>query len=323
LTLREGERLVAIWPLVIYRRGGLRIVQELGSESSEYTSPLSEPGPQRSERMATLWQAATALGDLFVAGQVRGSDPFAEFLQRHRFRCFKDNQISAPWIAFKDYKGWTEYLETVSGYRLKGLRRMNRRLAEQGEVVFRVEPSPISDTLIERVLELKSAWMERRGVSNDWLERPEYRAFLAALTSNAESRDGLSLFSLQLNGTPIAFQLSAVDRKRVEFLIGTFDAQWARFSPGELLMRECLRWACERGLDFDFRIGAEAYKFAWARRNTLCFDWKVGLNARGLAAVWLLRLQWLRHRINRQSVARAWGRLVSFYMSRRPKWPAR
>jgi CelD/BcsL family acetyltransferase involved in cellulose biosynthesis len=163
-------------------------------------------------------------------------------------------------------------------------------LAELGDLDVELHQGPVSEALIDSLLAHKKAWMSRHGLSSSWLGRSEYRAFLLALVSDADSRDGLRLFSLSVNGTPIAFQLNAVDGRRVEFLIGAFDEQWARYSPGHILMLECIRWSFERGLDYDFRIGDEPYKSIWARRDTPTFDCKVGLKCRGIAAVWLLRL---------------------------------
>jgi CelD/BcsL family acetyltransferase involved in cellulose biosynthesis len=221
---------------------------------------------------------------------VRSDDPFADLPRRRPFRCLMEKVRNAPWIARADYGEWADYLATVSTSRLSGLRRKRRRLAELGDLDVELHQGPVSEALIDSLLAHKKAWMFRHGLSNGWLGRSGYRAFLLALTSGADSRDGLRLFSLRMNGTPIAFQLNAVDVRRVEFLIGAFDEQWARYSPGQILMLECIRWSFERGLDYDFRIGDEAYKSTWARRHTPTFDCKVALSCRGTAAVWLLRL---------------------------------
>jgi len=289
LALREGDCLVALWPLVICRRAGFRIVRQLGSESSEYTSPLCEIGPRQHEYVARLWHAAHSLGDVLVLCHVRSDNPLADLLGRHPFRSFPEKPISAPWIARADYGQWADYLATLSTSRLSGLRRKRRRLAEVGHLDVKLHPGPVSEALIDSLLAHKKAWMSRHGLSCEWLERSAYRAFLLALVSGADSRDGLQLFSLSVNGTPIAFQLNAVEVRRVEFLIGAFDGRWARYSPGQILMMECIRWSFERGLDYDFRIGDEPYKSTWARRDTPTFDCKVGLSHRGTAALWLMR----------------------------------
>ena len=55
---------------------------------------------------------------------------------------------------------------------------------------------------------------------------------------------------------------------RVESFIGVYDEAWAAYGPGQIVTEYGLRWAFERGLDFDFRIGAEHYKYEWATRTS-------------------------------------------------------
>ncbi len=255
LALRSADRLVAIWPLVTYRTRRLAIVRPLGPESSEYDAPLVEPGPDALERTARIFRAAARFGDLMFLPHVRQDEAFGQFIRSHRFHAYEDDVLDTPWLARDDYPHWPDYLASVSPSRLAGLRRKRRRLEEQAALSFAVERAPIPADEIARLLADKQRWMAERGLSNAWLETPEYRAFLTALTSGTDSRDGLTLFALRLAGRTIAAQLNAVDARRVEFLIGAFDAEWSRYSPGELLMQECLRWAFEHGLDFDFRIG--------------------------------------------------------------------
>lgn len=290
VVLRNEGRLVAVLPLVSFRTRNLQVVRPLGSESSEYSSPLVEPGPNASDCMARIFKEAARFGDILSLPHVRRDEAFAEFVSRYRFRAHEDNLLSTPWLDRRDYREWPEYLASLSTSHLAGLRRKHRRLGEQGSLSFDVERSPIPEAEIDMVLSLKQRWMDRNQVDNPWIATPEYRAFLLAVTSGSVDRDGLTLFTLRLDGRLVAVQLNAVDAKRVEFLIGAFDEQWGRYSPGEILMQACLCWAFENGLDFDFRIGSEPYKFNWARRDTITSDWRVALSARGFAAVTVRKL---------------------------------
>ena len=291
LTLRSGGRLVAVWPVVTYRDRRLRIVRQLSAESSEYISPLVEPGPATAERLQKLWQAVSALGDLLLLPHIRRDAPFASFLQRHRFRSFEDNFLKAPWIDLSSYPDWAGYLSTVSHSHVRGLNREYRRLSKEGEVAFRIEEPSAIEAELNRMLVYKDAWMVRRSRSNDWLDKSEYRAFLRAMSAGDDGRDRLTLFTLRLNGVQIAAQLSAVDGRRVEALVRTYDSKWSRRSPGDILLRECVRWACEHGLDYDFRLGDEAYKAKWARINADIFTCRVAFSLRGLIAVWFWQLR--------------------------------
>lgn len=301
LTLRSGGRLVGVWALVGYVDRGLRVLRPLGAESSEYTEPLVERGPHQDEWMERLWNAARPLGDLLFMPHLRSDSAFALLPAKHRLRCFIDNKLNAPQILRSAYADWQAYLGTVSTSHLSGLRRKRRRLSELGEITFRREEAPAAPATIEAILAHKQAWLVRRGLRNDWLAQPHYRDFLCAMTSDPHAPDGLSLFVLRVGDTPVAFQINAVDDRRVEFMIGCQDPRWGRYSSGELLMQDCLQWAVEHRLDYDFRIGDETYKASWARHDCLTFNCLVGLSWRGLTAIGLQqvarRTQTLRSRV--------------------------
>jgi len=287
LTRRSAGRLVGVWPLVGYVDKGLRMLRPLGPESSEYTEPLVEPGPHQDEWLERLWTAARPLGDLLFMSHVRSDSPFARLPAKDRLRCFVDNELNAPQILRAAYPDWQAYLGTVSTSHLSGLRRKRRRLSEHGDVTFHREETRVDPATIDAILAHKQAWIARRGLRNDWLTQADYRDFLCAMTSDPQDRDGLSLFVLRVGDTPVAFQINAVDDRRVEFLIGCQDPGWGRYSTGEILMQYCLQWAFERDLDYDFRIGDETYKTAWARHDCLTFNCLAGLSWRGVAAIWL------------------------------------
>jgi CelD/BcsL family acetyltransferase involved in cellulose biosynthesis len=84
---------------------------------------------------------------------------------------------------------------------------------------------------------------------------------------------------------PIAAQLATVDPTRFEAHIGVYDPEWSFFAPGQVLTEHCLDWAFERGLDFDLRVGEEAYKRDWATRSCDTTSWYVATSWRGLRVV--------------------------------------
>ena len=290
LTLRSGGRLVGVWPLISYLDKGLRLVRQLGAESSEYTEPLVEPGPHHGEWLEKLWSAARPLGDLLFMTHVRSDRPFAALPGQHRLCCFVDNELNAPQVLRAAYPDWQTYLATVTTSHQSDLRRKRRRLSEIGEITFRREEATVDLAMIDAILAHKQAWISRRCLHNDWLVQPDYRDFLRAMTSDPHQRDGLSLFVLRVGDTPVAFQINAVDDRRIEGLIGSQDPGWRRYSTGDLLMQECLHWAFQHDKDVDFRIGGESYKATWARQDCLTFNCLVGLSWRGMAVIWLRKV---------------------------------
>ena len=307
LAICHEGRMVGVWPLVTYCDRRLRIVRQLTAEGSEYIAPLVEPGPQAAEHLEKLYDAARGLGDVLFMPFLRRDGALDTFLRRHRGRCLEDNFLKAPWIELHSYPDWSSFLSTVSHSHLRGLNREYRRLSKVGEIAFRIEDSRAAGSELARMLANKDGWMARHARFNDWLRTPEYRAFLAAMLSVDDPRDGLTLFTLRVNGVQIAAELSAVDGTRVEALIRTYDPTWSRYSPGDILLQEIVRWAFEHGLDYDFRLGNESYKAKWARMDAGIFSCRMALNVRGRAAIEFWRL---RRRTQRLRARMGIGRII-------------
>ena len=122
-------------------------------------------------------------------------------------------------------------------------------------------------------------------MSSAWIGRRDYRDFLVALAEASDGKTGLMLFTLKVEGVPIAADLVTVDGTRVEALMGAYDPAWSVYSPGQLITEHCLAWAFERDLDYDMRIGEADYKKGWAPRSCATDTWYVATNLRGLPFV--------------------------------------
>lgn len=283
LTLHSDGRLVAVWPLAIERAGSLHIVRPLGTEGSEYSAPLVEDGPALSERTRRLWTEAAKLGDLVVLPNVRADAPIARLLDEGGLLRAPDMAAPAPYVARRDYADWAAYQKTLSGSLRHKLRRVRRRLAEKGAVSLAIEDPSDAARLLDWMLEHKRRWLGHHGLTSEWIGRDDYRDFLVGLASRPDT--GVTLFALKVDGVPIAGQLATVNPVRFEAHIGVYDPEWRFYAPGQVLTEHCMAWAFERGLDFDLRVGDEAYKRDWASRSCDATTWYVATSWRGLRVV--------------------------------------
>lgn len=290
ITLRSEGRLVAVWPLAIRRDRGLRTLRPLGFEGSEYSAPLVEPGGEAENRTALLWRSAVRSADLAVLPHVRADGLLAGILKEGSHRSFTEAAIPAPYVARGDYPDWAAYHATISSQLRYQIRRRRKKLAEHGEVVLGREPAAGCAALIDWMLQQKKRWVVRENLTNDWIGRPEYRDFLVALATREDTTGGVALFALKVGGVPVAAWLVSVDRSRVEYYLNTYDSEWSPYSPGNILIEYVLQWTFERGLDFDCRIGDEAYKYKWAKRSCDTATWHIAVGKRGIPAVALLHV---------------------------------
>lgn len=64
-----------------------------------------------------------------------------------------------------------------------------------------------------------------------------------------------------------------------------FDPAFGAFSPGNLLIEDCVCWSISQGLNFDFRITQEAYKLRWSNHRDPHKTFIIACSLRGVPIV--------------------------------------
>jgi CelD/BcsL family acetyltransferase involved in cellulose biosynthesis len=174
-------------------------------------------------------------------------------------------------VRFEEFPDWDHYLRSRKASELRDLRRRRRRLLEAGTVTLKpeVEPSRCPNA-IDWILEHKRAWARTRNRDNVHLSTERYRQLLLRAAAARGGEEGTRVATLALDGRLIAGMISQVDRSRIGFMVSTYDPAYARFAPGQLLFEDMIRWACDRRLTAEFRIGGEEYKETWVNRHGTC-----------------------------------------------------
>jgi len=304
LTLRSGGRLVAVWPLVVSRERGLRIIRRLGFGGHEYCAPLVERGEEAESRTSLLWRAAARSADFAVLRHVRADTPLAGVLKAGRHWSVTEDAVPAPYIARADYPDWAAYYATISAQLRTQIKRRRRKLAAEGKVVLERASRAGCAELIDWTLEHKKRWLAHAELDSDWLFESDSRDFLVALATREDATGGVALFALTVDGVPIAAEIASVDRGRFESYMVAYDPKWKSYSPGNILSEYTLQWAFDRGLDFDLRIGNEPYKYRWAKRSCDTVIWHVATSRRGIPAIVHLRFARLVNRLRRKMALR-------------------
>ena len=276
VVMKEAGRVVLIWPMTTGNRLFWRTGTCMGSESTEYDAVLVEDGPQASERIATAWRFIRAQSgiDLITVPFVR-LDKLVHRVLTHEAGHATTHTLSAPYVSFRG-ESWDGYWRSRGATRRNGLTRRRRRLAEQGRVTMDlIETGVEMETMIDWALRNKIDWMKRRGLANDFMATPGYRDFLVSLAGQHGTGGRLAVFALSLNGSPIAAKIVTIDGTRCEGFITVYDERFAAFSPGQIILVDCLKWCHEQGMDYDFRIGDEGYKLDWATSDCPTTTWRI------------------------------------------------
>ncbi len=302
VVMREEGRIVLIWPMTTDRQMGIRVARALGPESTEYDPILVEAGDEAARRIAQAWAFVRQQGAASVVTVpfVEEGTVVADALSRGAvYRT--DHILPSPKTVFPENESWETYWRSRSANLRNGLTRRRKRMSERGAVTLDwVEDDATFATLLDWALGHKQAWMKRSGLANDFLGTPEYRAFLLALWAGQPAGGRLGMLALRVDGVPVAVKIGCLDGKRMEGFITTYDPAWSAFSPGQIILADCLRWCRDNGLNYDFRIGDEAYKQDWSTTIRVMNTMTLATSSLGAALIrFRVCLDWLRVRRDR------------------------
>ena len=262
------DRMVLIWPSVIYRRGLWSTLKPLGSVTTEYSDVLVEDGPDANRWVAQAWQMlrATCESDTIYLPYVRADSRLYPVVSRdHPMVAWTQPVSSVSWDGYRD---WDSYRSSRKKHFRYLLRAKRRQLAERGNLSFEAvtQPDqfpPVFDWLLSR----KNEWLIRTKRDRPWRATELYRKFLIAVATQRNSIGNIALFVLKLDDRIISTVLCRISRSGSEGLIATFDRCFAAYGPGQLLLEDVLKWAFDQGIAFDFRIGSAPYKRYWTNRE--------------------------------------------------------
>jgi CelD/BcsL family acetyltransferase involved in cellulose biosynthesis len=234
---------------------------------------LVDDGPESAALATTLLRHALRLSrpDLLEFEFVRVGSHLELALRSISPTQYVDTwEMEIPYARLRDEIDWPSYRRSLGKRYQDQCARLMRRLKEQGSVsveIVKGQPTPLIDWLFEH----KRKWAERTQRRGDWVFSDAYRKYLEALFS---SDPRYLIFALNLDGSPIAVKLLAINPTSASLIILTYDDDYRRFSPGNLLDEPMMQHIFEnyrsregRPLDLTFGPGVEHYKLHWSRGN--------------------------------------------------------
>lgn len=198
-----------------------------------------------------------------------------------------------------------QYLrESISGGKIKELRRVERRLAEQGELRYEcVGSSNDWQTSMDEFLALEAAgWKGREKTSLN--SREHDRLFFSDLVAEFARRGRLRLSALRLNGRAIAMKCNLLSPPGSFAFKIAYDEAFQRFSPGQLLEVDNIRRlhaeADVHWMDSCADPGHPMIEHLWKERRLIqSWIYPIGRWGRFLAAA-LPLCQWAKRAVVRE-----------------------
>ncbi|MGC4066769.1 MAG: GNAT family N-acetyltransferase [Polyangiaceae bacterium] len=238
-----------------------------GEECSDYQDLLAEPRAREHFAPSLIeWVRERTRTRRFSCERLpHGS----AWLQMKHYLPFWSTKVElqdvCPFVPFPEGAG---DLKTVvpSGF----LRRVEqaRRVAARNFDVCIVEADSSSwQTQLSELFRLHAERWELRGQSGV-LILPEVREFHREVVPRLLARGRLRLLELRFDGRSAASLYALCAPRKVAYYVGGFAPEFARFSPGRLLLLHLFEDALRRGVtEIDFLRGVERYKYDWGARN--------------------------------------------------------
>jgi perosamine synthetase len=262
-------RLVGVLPLYVHSERPLRILRIAGRGPGEDLGPVCAPEDRRQVARALVHGLASIGGGVLVAEQLSAEAGWAALTGGHAVR----TDASPALLPGPD--GWDGFLAARGRKLRKQLRRIDRRIADHGDLRYRLGGVPDLDTLFslhEAVFGSDSRFLEHAGFHRDFAEV-------------ARARGWLRMWLLELDGRPLAawygFRYAGIEFDYQ----GGRDPDWERYSVGTALLAHAIRAALDDGVE-EYRLlrGAEAYKQRFATHDRGVQTLVIGRGALGGAA---------------------------------------
>lgn len=289
VTGRDHGRLVFVWPLVIERRFGLRILAGMGEPLSQYCDAIVDDSVGDPERDAALDHLAKLPVDLVWLRRVRDDAALAPSLQR-RFGAGITRQ-TAPLV---DLAGLADVAALNRRYpsKLRANRaRRRRRLEEHGPVAFdHFGPSPEAAALVRTALRFKRDWARRRGIVAPFLCDPRFEDFFVAAAGSTSGVPGLRVSALRRGPETLGIEISVLYRGRLFGHVLAPNPDHFSLGVGGVLAEMTIQNAVERRYAaVDLLAPADPYKLEWATASVGVNDYVLPLRARGrfYARLWV------------------------------------
>lgn len=298
VTVRRHGRLVMLWPLVLERVAGLKVLQWMGEPVSQYGDVLAEDGPDTPALLQQAWEfIIKRLGaDAIHLRKVRADAVVAPLLAAAGLR--PTALAEAPCLDLASAPDFAAYETRYSGKARKNRRRLLRRLTERGPFQFLHHAGgPEARAAALEAIALKAKWIKDTGRVSMALADARFAAFFADAADGCGRDAGCHVRILTSSGETvgIAIDVTCGDHRAAHIIV--HDPALDSYSPGTLLLQEWIRRAsADRMATFDLLAPAYAYKLDWADRSVAVVDHALGLSLAGRAYVGVY-LGFLRERL--------------------------
>lgn len=287
VTGRLDGRLVMVWPLVMERAVGLRVLAWMGEPVSQYGDVLVEAGPERMAMLRAAWGfiLATLKPDLARLNKTRIDSAIAPLLAERG--AISTQQLDAPYLDLASAPTFAAYEERYTVKARKNRRRLARRLEEQGAVQFQqFHEGREAGAIVRQAIAIKRLWLQQKGLVSPALADGRTMAFFEAAAGDTVRPTGIRVSALMCGETLTAAEIAFAQGQRLAIHLMVYDLDYEKRAAGVLLLERNLAVSLAAGVEtYDLLAPGDGYKKEWADGTVRVDDYAVPVTIGGRAYV--------------------------------------
>jgi CelD/BcsL family acetyltransferase involved in cellulose biosynthesis len=262
-TIRDGERVIGIWPLSLQRSSGAWIVKSLDEPFGQFAGVVFENSADIVAGVAAVLDAlrATGLADGLHLDNVIEGTPLHHALigLGARGRPFGE----AVYVDMREYKTFGEYAQGINKKTRKNLRNLLNRLLRVADAKHVVASDPTQlHKLLTSAFDVRVQWMQHNARTSPAFRDSDFRAVVDGL-----SQSGVDLLGFTFASTEdeLSAQWGFTYLGRYYAYISGKNPQFDPYSPGRLHLGMVIEACKDRGYDvLELMAPASDYKLTWS-----------------------------------------------------------
>jgi CelD/BcsL family acetyltransferase involved in cellulose biosynthesis len=280
---REDGRAVLIWPILVERKGLVRIARGASNPVGQYDEFLLDPECDE----ATAFTAA-------IAALKRSARPDLFFLERVRADSALRTAIGPFAVPSKSEgapysdtsRGAEALFATLKSRVVQQHRKRERRLDQEGAVRFEVADNAAdAERWLVEAMAIKREWLRSTGRFSRAFARSELADLLiqyARTLTGPGASPRMVVSRLSVNGRTAAIEIGFVHRATCHSYMGAFSPEFAKFGAGNILSAKLLEWCGQNGIEkFDMQSPRARSKTDWQTSEVEVFDFALPTTWRG------------------------------------------
>jgi CelD/BcsL family acetyltransferase involved in cellulose biosynthesis len=283
IVVRDGNRAVLIWPLLVERRGFITVATGAGAPLGQYDELLLDPYADATSAIKAAMDALsrTIRPDFIFLERVRADGALA--------RALGDTvPLSCPEAApYADLSGGVAALMAALKPRVaRQQRKRVQRFKKEGCVSFEVADGPRqAEAWLAEAMAMKRKWLKSTGRISRAFVKPETGNCLADLAralSHPDSSPRMVVSRVTLDGRVAAIEMGFRQSDAYHLYLGAFDEALAKFGPGNILTERMLEWCAANGVQrYDMLAPRSRNKGEWQSGEVSVCDFALPMNVRG------------------------------------------